>query len=107
MVQKEQSKRGRPRAYDPEVALTNAMGAFWDRGYAATSLDEISAATGMNRPSLYAAFGDKRAIYLKAIQHYGAGTALSEALSRKETLRDALARAYRTALAVYLSKEKG
>src|SRR5215468_8620245 len=63
-------KRGRPRAYDPDVALTRAMDVFWKDGFAGTSLDELSAATGMNRPSLYGAFGDKRELYIKAYQHY-------------------------------------
>jgi AcrR family transcriptional regulator len=82
------------------------MGAFWDAGYAATSLDDISAATGMNRPSLYAAFGDKQAIYLKAIKRYNAGPALRDALAGG-TLRDALRRAFKAALAVYLSGDRG
>ena len=43
---------------------------FWKTGYAGTSLDDIAAATGMNRPSLRAAFGDKHAIYLKALNEY-------------------------------------
>ena len=53
-------RRGRPRAYDPQVALARAAAVFWKAGYAGTSLDDLVAATGMNRPSLYAAFGDKR-----------------------------------------------
>jgi AcrR family transcriptional regulator len=48
------------------------MEVFWKSGYAATTLDDISAATGMNRPSLYAAFGDKREIYEKAYRRYRA-----------------------------------
>lgn len=73
MVQKESSlpKRGRPRAYDPTEALRAARDVFWLKGYAATSLDDIVAATGMNRPSLYAAFGDKEAIYLAALRMQG------------------------------------
>src|SRR5260221_8326076 len=69
MVQKTEGakKRGRPRGYEPEAALTRARAAFWDAGYAATSLDALSEATGMNRPSLYGAFGDKRAPNLKAL----------------------------------------
>ena len=63
-------RRGRPRAYDPEVALNRAIGAFWNAGYSGTSLDDLAAATGMNRPSLYAAFGDKHALYVKALEHY-------------------------------------
>jgi AcrR family transcriptional regulator len=65
-------RRGRPRAYDPDAALAHAMEAFWTSGYAATSLDDLSAATGMNRPSLYAAFGDKQDIYIKAYRKYRA-----------------------------------
>ena len=63
-------RRGRPRAFEPEVALTQAMDLFWKEGFAATSLDELSAATGLNRPSLYGAFGDKRALYLQAYRRY-------------------------------------
>jgi AcrR family transcriptional regulator len=73
MVQKTDSsarRRGRPRAYDPEVALSRAVETFWANGYAATSLDDLSAAMGMNRPSLYAAFGDKRDLYLKSLDWY-------------------------------------
>ena len=55
-------RRGRPRGYEPEVALARALDVFWKDGFAATSLDDLSAATGMNRPSLYGAFGDKREI---------------------------------------------
>ena len=62
--------RGRPRQYDPERALAQAAEAFWKHGYAATSLDDLVAATGMNRPSLYAAFGDKRDLYLKTLTRY-------------------------------------
>src|SRR5580700_11977719 len=62
--------RGRPRQYDPERALANAAEVFWKYGYAATSLDDLAAATGMNRPSLYAAFGDKRDLYLKTLERY-------------------------------------
>lgn len=67
----EAPRRGRPRAYDPETALKAARDVFWVKGYAATSLDDIVEATGMNRPSLYAGFGDKEAIYLSALKMQG------------------------------------
>ncbi len=78
MVQKSQRKtaegpprrRGRPRAFDPDAALTQAMDVFWKEGFAATSLDDLSLATGLNRPSLYGAFGDKRALYIQAYRRY-------------------------------------
>src|SRR4051812_17434894 len=65
-------RRGRPRAYQPEVALGKALDLFRKDGFAATSLDDLSAATGMNRPSLYGAFGDKRELYLKSYARYRA-----------------------------------
>ena len=63
-------KRGRPRAFDPEVVLETVLELFWMRGFANTSLDDISAATGVSRPSLAATFGDKEALYLKAMKRY-------------------------------------
>lgn len=62
--------RGRPRAYDPDEALEAALEVFWTKGFAATSLHDLRHATGMNRPSLYAAFGDKKAIYRRVLQRF-------------------------------------
>jgi AcrR family transcriptional regulator len=62
--------RGRPRQYDAKAALGAALLEFRRRGYTATSLDHLSEATKMARPSLYAAFGNKRAIYLRAVAQY-------------------------------------
>jgi AcrR family transcriptional regulator len=111
MVQKEDKpsaepkRRGRPRAYDPDGALRNAMKAFWQTGYSGTSLDDLAAATAMNRPSLYAAFGDKRSLYLRAMDHYWqAGyAAMEEALGADRPLSEALMRVYRSALSLYFS----
>ena len=69
-VTAEPKRRGRPRAYQPEIALGKALDLFRKDGFAATSLDDLSAATGMNRPSLYGAFGDKRELYIKSYQRY-------------------------------------
>ncbi|WGD55162.1 helix-turn-helix domain containing protein [Bradyrhizobium sp. CB1650] len=66
----EPARRARPRSYQPELALRQAADEFWRTGYSGISLDSIAAATGMNPPSLYAAFGNKRAIYLKALSRY-------------------------------------
>jgi AcrR family transcriptional regulator len=98
-------RRGRPRAYDPQQALLRARDAFWRAGYAGTSLDDIAAATGMNRPSLYAAFGDKRALYLAALAQYWQ-LALDEmraALAADAPLQEALLRVYDGALSIYFS----
>jgi AcrR family transcriptional regulator len=111
MVQKkieaEPRRRGRPRAYDPQAALRRATDTFWKTGYSATSLDEISAATGMNRPSLYAAFGDKHTLYLEALADYWriSLAATREALAGNQPLDEALMRAYEAALSIYFSGE--
>ncbi|WP_434419930.1 TetR/AcrR family transcriptional regulator [Nannocystis pusilla] len=63
---------GRPRAYDPDAAVGRITEVFREVGFARASLDEIAQATGMNRPSLYAAFGDKKAMYFRAIDHFSA-----------------------------------
>jgi AcrR family transcriptional regulator len=62
-----QRPRGRPRSFDANVALKAASERFRTHGFAGTSLDELADATGLARPSLYAAFGDKRALYLAAL----------------------------------------
>ena len=98
-------RRGRPRAYDPQAALRQVTDTFWKTGYSATSLDDISAATGMNRPSLYAAFGDKHALYLEALAGYWRITldATREALAGDAPLEEALMLAYDAALSIYFS----
>jgi TetR/AcrR family transcriptional regulator, copper-responsive repressor len=95
--------RGRPRAYDPDTALAQAMGAFWGAGFSATSLDELAAATGMNRPSLYAAFGDKKAMYLETLGRYRAAgrAAMDKALAYDRPLAEGLRRVYASALDMY------
>ncbi|RDS86702.1 TetR/AcrR family transcriptional regulator [Dyella psychrodurans] len=97
--------RGRPRAYDPETALRQAAEAFWKTGYSGTSLDDISAATGMNRPSLSAAFGDKHEIYVKALSAYWdfKFAAMREALERGGTLAETLMRIYDATLSIYFA----
>ena len=104
-IDAEPKRRGRPRAYDPQAALLRAMDTFWRTGYAGTSLDEISAATGMNRPSLYAAFGDKRALYLEALAHYWqlAFADMRAAFAEDLPLDEALLRVYDGALSIYFS----
>ncbi len=59
--------RGRPRSFDEEEALARITDLFWSQGYSSTSLDAISRASGVRRPSLYATFGDKEALYLRAV----------------------------------------
>jgi TetR/AcrR family transcriptional regulator, copper-responsive repressor len=102
-------RRGRPRAYQPEIALGKALDLFRKDGFAATSLDDLSAATGMNRPSLYGAFGDKRELYIKSYQRYrdDARAAMQEIFREEMPIRQRLARIYAVALDIYLSGEEG
>ena len=60
----------RPRSFDPDQALDLARDVFWQKGFQSTSLDDITAATGLNKPSLCAAFGDKNALFLKVLDRY-------------------------------------
>ena len=101
-------QRGRPRAYDRDVALGAIRDVFWDRGFSASSLDDIAAAASMNRPSLYSAFGDKREMYLAALQIFAAesGRELQKALEAP-TLRGALKAFYSRAIQDYLSGHEG
>jgi AcrR family transcriptional regulator len=62
--------RGRPRAFDTDEALERAVEVFWRQGYAGTSLEDLTTAMGINRPSLYAAFGNKEATFRKALGRY-------------------------------------
>src|SRR6266571_3115447 len=102
-------RRGRPRAYQPDVALGRALDLFRKDGFAATSLDDLSAATGMNRPSLYGAFGDKRELYIKSYQRYreDARAAMIDIFRDEAPIRTRLERIYAVALDIYLSGESG
>jgi TetR/AcrR family transcriptional repressor of nem operon len=61
---------GRPRGFDEEQVLDRAMFLFWKRGYEATGVTELEQATGLGRQSLYGAFGDKRALFLRIVERY-------------------------------------
>jgi TetR/AcrR family transcriptional regulator, copper-responsive repressor len=99
-------RRGRPRAYQPEVALGKALDLFRKDGFAATSLDDLSAATGMNRPSLYGAFGDKRELFIKSYRRYR-DDAMGDIFRDELPIRKRLERIYAVALDIYLSGESG
>jgi TetR/AcrR family transcriptional regulator, copper-responsive repressor len=105
----EPKRRGRPRAYQPEIALGKALDLFRKDGFAATSLDDLSAATGMNRPSLYSAFGDKRELYIKSYQRYRADAraGMIDIFRDQMPIRQRLERIYAMALDIYLSGEAG
>ena len=60
----------RPRTFDEHEVVAAARDEFWERGYAATSVDDLTAATGLGKGSLYGAFGDKHTLYLRALDDY-------------------------------------
>jgi AcrR family transcriptional regulator len=61
---------GRPKAFDPDKALEAALRVFWGKGYEGASLADLTGAMGINKPSLYATFGDKAALFRKVVDHY-------------------------------------
>jgi AcrR family transcriptional regulator len=93
---------GRPRLFDEHAALGRALELFWERGLAATSLDDLAAAMGMQRPSIANAFGDKQALYRRALAAFADQARAGAAASLAEPeLERALERFYLAALDVY------
>ena len=84
--------RGRPRGFDPEAALDVAMRLFWEKGYDATSISDLTEAMGIGAPSLYAAFGSKDELYQKALESYGSryGGIVWDDFHAANTARDAV-----------------
>jgi len=95
--------RGRPRSFDRTTALERAVLAFWEHGYEATSVSDLTSAMGIGAPSLYAAFGDKRALFAEVVEEYGTryGSFADRALAEEPTARAAVARILREAAAEY------
>jgi AcrR family transcriptional regulator len=83
-------KSGRPLSFDRDAALYSAMLVFWRHGYEATSLAELTAAMGVTPPSIYAAFGDKKTLFLEAVGRYLSGLITSDSIIKNAaTARDA------------------
>jgi len=85
-------ERARPRSFDADAVLDTAMSLFWARGYQCTSLSDLLEATGLNKASLYEAFGDKEQLYLKALARYGStqGTHAVELLNAEPDVAKAI-----------------
>jgi AcrR family transcriptional regulator len=75
---------GRPREFDADKALESAMEIFWRKGYEGTSLSDLTEAMGINRPSLYAAFGNKEELFRKALARYVDGPAAFRRLALQQ-----------------------
>ncbi len=98
------AKRGRPPAFDRAAVLAAATRLFWERGYQATSVGELTGAMGIKPGSLYAAFGDKAALFREVVEAYGsspAGEFVAVALAEEASARAAFARILREAARIY------
>ncbi|MFF4341835.1 TetR/AcrR family transcriptional regulator [Kitasatospora sp. NPDC001540] len=94
--------KGRPRSFDRDAALDAALHEFWRHGYEATSLAGLTKAMGINPPSLYAAFGDKRRLFTAAVQRYADTHGRYGALAlARPTAREAVETMLRLAAAEY------
>jgi AcrR family transcriptional regulator len=107
MIQNTARPRGRPRSFDETGALDKATQVFRAKGYDGATIDDLVAGMGVGRPSLYAVFGDKRAIFMRALRSYAErkGTLAAQAILLPGNLRDALASFLRQA--VESATEKG
>ncbi|WP_411141559.1 TetR/AcrR family transcriptional regulator [Streptomyces sp. x-80] len=85
---------GRPRSYDPELALNSAMLTFWTQGYEGTSMSHLTTAMGMSAPSIYAAFGDKETLFYKVVERYMAGPGAYLHAALDQPTAEALARTF-------------
>jgi AcrR family transcriptional regulator len=85
-------ERGRPRIFDEQQALDAALGVFWRRGYQGASLEELTRVMGIGKPSLYAAFGNKEQLYLRALERYRDQQLIrhAEALATEPELKKAM-----------------
>ena len=99
--------RGRPRSFDEMGAIEKATQVFWSKGYDGVTIDDLVAGMGVGRPSLYAVFGDKRAIFLRVLRAYAErkGALAAKTLLSPQTLRDSIASFLR--YSVESSTEKG
>ena len=97
--------RGRPRKFDEDAVLAAAMQLFWQKGLSATSLDDLSLAMGMTRPSIYNAFGNKDAIYRATLARFCGqlDTAIQDFLEASQKIRPGLVDFFDHAIEVYCS----
>jgi AcrR family transcriptional regulator len=90
-MNKTRGPMGRPRSFDADRALDRALFVFWRKGFEGATLSDLTKAVGVNRPSLYAAFGDKKALFRKALDRYLNGPASYTQAALKEPTARAVA----------------
>lgn len=100
-------KIGRPREFDRDTALLAAMRTFWTQGYEGTSIQDLVAAMGVNKPSLYSTFGCKEEIFREAVELYDRleGRATSQSLAKAGTAREAVETMLRANARAYVVEE--
>ena len=103
MIDKEKPgarRRGRPRSFDRDEALDRAVLVFWEKGYEGASIEDLRQAMNINPPSLYAAFGSKRELFLAAIDRYANtfGSRPFGAFCLEPDVRDAVAKLFETSI---------
>ncbi|NGT13159.1 TetR/AcrR family transcriptional regulator [Achromobacter insolitus] len=100
-------KIGRPREFDRDAALLAAMRTFWTQGYEGTSIQDLVAAMGVNKPSLYSTFGCKEEIFREAVELYDRieGRATSQSLAKAGTAREAVETMLRANARAYVVEE--
>lgn len=107
MIQNPTKPRGRPRSFDETKALEKATQVFWSKGYDGVTIDDLVAGMGVGRPTLYAVFGDKRAIFLRVLKAYAErkGASAARALLSEKSVHGSIAGFLRHA--VETATEKG
>lgn len=98
-------KRGRPLSFDRERATRQAMLLFWEHGYEATSLNDLTAALNVTPSSIYTAFGDKKGLFLAAVRHYTAGPINSDSIIAEAATAQAAASGLLRAAAIGFTGE--
>lgn len=101
--------RGRPRTFDEDRVLGSILDKFWTKGYTACSMDELANAAHVSKPALYAAFGDKRAMYLRAMERFTGEFegAVEMALGPDRPIAEGLLAFYRASLERFMSGDIG
>ena len=107
MIQNIEKPRGRPRNFDETGALEKATQVFWSKGFDGVTIDDLVAGMGVGRPSLYAVFGDKRAIFLRALKIYAdrKGAGAKKALLSPQSLQESMTSFFRYAVETATEKD--
>lgn len=92
MVQNNKRMPGRPRCFQADQALDQAIRVFWTKGYEAATIDDLTIAMGLSRPSLYNAFGDKEALFIRCLERYETtiGALTGQAMETARSAREAV-----------------